>query len=136
VAPECDALFGRVLDVYLGVIELAATIRVANESYIRRIIRPVLGEVKARKIGPDTLDSLNTPSSRAAGHADFFHGRDDITGMSLPDKGTLLVDSSAAASPPSNPLEGGNPTGGPLGDTIDPGGRGWHRDWHGSPRCC
>ena len=66
VAPERDALFGRVLDVYLEVTELAATTRVTHESYIRRVIRPVLGDVKARKIGPDTLDSLNAALKRCS----------------------------------------------------------------------
>jgi hypothetical protein len=69
VAPERDALFGRVLDVYLEVTELAATTRVTHESYIRRVIRPVFGDVKARKIGPDTLDSLTPRSSAARGSA-------------------------------------------------------------------
>jgi integrase len=66
VAPERDALFGRVLDVYLEVTELAATTRVTHESYILRVIRPVLGDVKARKIGPDTLDSLNAALKRCS----------------------------------------------------------------------
>jgi hypothetical protein len=43
-APERGANFGRVLDVYLEVTELAATTRVTHESYIRRAIRPVLGD--------------------------------------------------------------------------------------------
>lgn len=63
VAPERDALFGRVLDVYLEVTELAATTRVTHESYIRRVIRPVLGDVKARNqraaaVIPAQLDEL------------------------------------------------------------------------------
>jgi integrase len=65
-APEGDALFGRVLDVYLEVTELAATTWVTHESYIRRVIRPVLGDVKARKIGPDTIDSLNSALKRCS----------------------------------------------------------------------
>jgi hypothetical protein len=48
------------------VTELAATTRVTHESYIRRVIRPVVGDVKARNIGPDTLDSLNSALKRCS----------------------------------------------------------------------
>jgi integrase len=65
-APDRDATFGRVLDRYLEVTELAATTRVTHESYIRRIIRPVLGDTKARKIGPDSLDALNVALKRCS----------------------------------------------------------------------
>ena len=65
-APERDALFGRVLDVYLEVTELSVSTRPTHDSYIRRIIRPVLGDVKARKIGPDTLDALNSHLKRCS----------------------------------------------------------------------
>jgi hypothetical protein len=34
--------------------------REAHEGYIRRTIGPVLGEVKIRKLGADSLDSLYT----------------------------------------------------------------------------
>jgi hypothetical protein len=65
-APERDATFGRILDLYLEVTDLAATTRVTHESYIRRIIRPVLGDVKVRKIGPDSLDALNVHLKRCS----------------------------------------------------------------------
>jgi hypothetical protein len=65
-APERDATFGRVLDLYLEVTVLAAATRVTHESYIRRIIRPVLGDVKARKIGPDSLDALHSALKRCS----------------------------------------------------------------------
>ena len=38
LAPERDTAFGRVLDLYLEVTELAPTTRVTRESYLRRII--------------------------------------------------------------------------------------------------
>jgi integrase len=56
--PEDSATMGVVLDRYLEVTDLAVSTRVTHESYIRRVIRPVLGDVKIRKIGPDSLDAL------------------------------------------------------------------------------
>jgi integrase len=64
--PERDVLFDRVLDTYLEVTPLAAKTRVTHENYIARIIRPVLGGKKARAIGPDTLDALNTHLKRCS----------------------------------------------------------------------
>lgn len=57
-APDDSATLGLALDRYLEVTDLAVSTRMTHESYIRRIIRPVLGEVKLRKIGPDSLDAL------------------------------------------------------------------------------
>jgi integrase len=74
VAPERDALFGRVLDAYLEVTELAATTRVTHESYIRRIIRPVLGEVKAARSAPTPWTPSTPPSSAACGCAAACRG--------------------------------------------------------------
>ena len=73
--------------------ELAATTRVTHESYIRRVIWPVLGDVKARKIGPDTLDTLDTLKrcSRLCGrlpktehHTEGPHSCDDRCGALRP----------------------------------------------------
>ncbi len=57
-APEDSATVGLVLDRYLEVADLGISTRLTHESYIRRIIRPVLGEVRLRNLGPDTLDAL------------------------------------------------------------------------------
>jgi hypothetical protein len=65
-APDRNVLFGQVLDTYLEVTELAAKTRVVHKSIIRRIIRPVLGDTKARKIGPETLDALNAHLKRCS----------------------------------------------------------------------
>ena len=37
---------------------LGVSTRLTHESYIRRIIRPVLGDVRLRNLGPDSLDAL------------------------------------------------------------------------------
>ena len=57
-APEDSATVGLVLDRYLEVADLGISTRLTHESYIRRIIRPVLGEVRLRNLGPDMLDAL------------------------------------------------------------------------------
>src|SRR5260370_8152152 len=65
-APVRDATFGLVVDKYLEVTDLAESTLATHESYIRRVIRPVLGDTKARKIGPDTLDALNAHLKRCS----------------------------------------------------------------------
>jgi hypothetical protein len=51
--PDRDATLGHALDRYLEVADLEVSTREAHEGYIRRTIRPVLGEAKIRKLGAD-----------------------------------------------------------------------------------
>ena len=65
-SPDDSATFGVVLDRYLEVADLEVSTRVNHESYVRRIIRPVLGDVRVRKIGPDSLDALYSHLKRCS----------------------------------------------------------------------
>ena len=58
--PDRDATLGQALDRYLEVADLEVSTREAHEGYIRRTIGPVLGDVKVRKLGADSLDGLYT----------------------------------------------------------------------------
>ena len=88
--PDRDATFGLVLDKYLEVTDLAESTLATHESYIQRVIRPVLGDTKAREIGADTLDTLNAHLKRCSRicsrlpktehYADGSHGCDERCG--------------------------------------------------------
>lgn len=57
-APDDSATVALLLDRYLGVAGLEVSTREAHEGYIRRTIKPVLGDVRVRKLRADTLDAL------------------------------------------------------------------------------
>lgn len=58
--PDRDATLGHALDKCLEVTDLEVSTREAHEGCIRRTIKPVLGQVKIRKLGADSLDALYT----------------------------------------------------------------------------
>jgi integrase len=58
--PDRHATVGQALDMYLQVADLEVSTREAHQGYIRRTIGPVLGEVKIRQLGADSLDALYT----------------------------------------------------------------------------
>jgi len=56
--PDRHATVGQALDKYLEVADLEVSTKEAHQGYIRRTIGPVLGEVKIRQLGADSLDAL------------------------------------------------------------------------------
>jgi integrase len=57
-APDDSATVGLLLDRYLDVADLEVSTREAHEGYIRRTIKPVLSDVRVRKLRADALDVL------------------------------------------------------------------------------
>ncbi len=56
--PNREATLGQALAKYLEVADLEVSTREAHEGYIRRTVGPLLGELKIRKLGADSLDAL------------------------------------------------------------------------------
>jgi len=57
-APDDSATMSLLLDRYLDVADLEVSTREAHDGYIRRTIKPVLGEMRVRKLRADRLDAL------------------------------------------------------------------------------
>jgi hypothetical protein len=63
--PDRDATLGHALDKYIEVADLEVSTREAHEGYIRRTIKPVLGQIKIRKLLSPPAGSMSPSLPRS-----------------------------------------------------------------------
>ena len=130
--PDRQATLGQALDKYLEVADLEVSTREAHEGYIRRTIGPVLGEVKIRKLGADSLDcSVHGAEEvlaavrrlpRTEHHADGEHACDQRCGPLRDHRTTRPHACDSRCRPHAcRPMKPGDDPADPLDHLLGPG---------------